>query len=158
MCVCVCVPLRASRSCASVLTPSRLLRCVRLCARAQERQGFSPLENTTLQQQYQKLCDAVAKYDEWLRTEIARQRDLGNMVQEFSAEAVELLEWLKDKQDFLNTSFAAAPKTDTTTNQRPAVAEKLPNLLVWRLPALRQLTLEPSSAQPWRVSSSAIAS
>lgn len=89
----------------------------------QGRDGFSPLDNVTLSEQYEKLCVAVDKYEEWLKAEVSRQREIGNWVQEFTAEAVELLEWLKDKQEFLNSSDVTAPKTKSAARSVKALME-----------------------------------
>ncbi len=62
-------------------------------------------------------------YDNWLKSEISRHRILGNMVQEFTSEAVQLLEWLKDKQEFLNSQFTLSPKTKSAARSTKALME-----------------------------------
>mmetsp|Transcript_9875 Transcript_9875/g.34416 ORF Transcript_9875/g.34416 Transcript_9875/m.34416 type:complete len:531 (-) Transcript_9875:115-1707(-) len=89
----------------------------------QGRDGFSPLENVTLADQYATVCDVVAAYTDRLFKEVTRLQYVGNKVQEFTTMAVELLEWLKEKQEFLNSAYTAAPKTKSAARSAKAMMQ-----------------------------------
>jgi hypothetical protein len=54
---------------------------------------------------------ALEAYSGALGAETCRQRGVAGVVKQFTADAVALLEWPRDKREFLDSHFTAAPST-----------------------------------------------
>ena len=91
----------------------------------QGRPGFSPPPITAkaLSGAWDNLEGVVQRYTDRLHAEVARQRGIVNAIQEFNADAVALLDWLKDKQDFLNSQYTTTPSTKSAARSAKALMD-----------------------------------
>lgn len=85
------------------------------------------------------LDDAVAERSAALSAALASARVLGGAVQRFTADAVELLEWLRDKQDFLANGLAAVPRTKNGARTTKVALEAYASEFEERMGDLRAL-------------------
>jgi hypothetical protein len=81
---------------------------------AHGRPGWSasePLGHERLEADWARLDAAVHRHAALLASELRRQRAVGDAVARFTADALELGDWLRDRQSFIATALADVPRS-----------------------------------------------